>query len=409
MQKLNGKSAKTLKALVALTLCGAMLSGCGKTETSNQNNNSQADQTSAETTANETTLSEKNFIATSENVKLLGRTDLNEDILWLAHSASGVEFTFTGTTAEVTVVGDSMATGGSDGNYARFAVYVNDKRVLDEIVTTAEKTYEICSAEKETENTVRIIKLSESANSTIGIKNIKVNSIGNIAPTAKKDLTIEFIGDSITCGYGVDDENKSHHFSTATEDATRAYAYKTAQLLNADYSLVSYSGYGIISGYSGDGKKQTSQLVPTYYDKFGFSYGNYNGYNVADVEWDFTTLVPDVIVINLGTNDYSYCKADKEKMADFTENYTKFIEQVRKDNPKAYIVCTLGVMGANLFESIETAVADYVATSKDEKVSTLQLAAQDGKDGYAADWHPTEATHTKVATAVSDYIKTLIA
>lgn len=49
---------------------------------------------------------------------------------------------------------------------------------------------------------------------------------------------MEFIGDSITCGYGVDDPDKEHHFKTATEDVTKAYAYKTALALNADYSMV---------------------------------------------------------------------------------------------------------------------------------------------------------------------------
>ena len=73
---------------------------------------------------------------------------------------------------------------------------------------------------------------------------------------------IEFIGDSITAGYGVDDEVKEHGFSTATEDVTKTYAYKTAAALQADYSIVAYSGHGIISGYTGDGEKNTGLLIP---------------------------------------------------------------------------------------------------------------------------------------------------
>lgn len=66
--------------------------------------------------------------------------------------------------------------------------------------------------------------------------------------------------DSITCGYGVDDEDRSHQFSTKTEDATKAYAYKTAQLLNADYSLVSYSGHGVVLGYTTREKRQQRSI-----------------------------------------------------------------------------------------------------------------------------------------------------
>ena len=205
-----------------------------------------------------TELTEGEYPASENYVKMLGRTYMKEDILWLAQSASGIEFEFTGTSAEITIVGDNSISGDSK---ARFAVYVNGERVMDELVSNAEKTYTVFSSEESKENTVRLVKLSESANSTIGIKNIKAKSVGDIAPTAYKDYTIEFIGDSITCGYGVDVEDRNLHFSTATEDATKTYAYQTAQRLNADCSLVSYSGYGVISGYTS---------VTPFFEHYGF-------------------------------------------------------------------------------------------------------------------------------------------
>lgn len=77
---------------------------------------------------------------------------------------------------------------------------------------------------------------------------------------------MEFIGDSITCGYGVDDEVAEHQFKTATEDVTRAYAYKTARMLNADYSMFSASGYGIITGYTEGDVKLEDQRLPQFYE-----------------------------------------------------------------------------------------------------------------------------------------------
>jgi len=64
------------------------------------------------------------------------------------------------------------------------------------------------------------------------------------------------------------------------------YAYKTAEALDADYSMVSFSGYGIVSGYTGEGVKSAEQLVPMYYEKLGFSYGTYFGnetYRIVDL------------------------------------------------------------------------------------------------------------------------------
>ena len=97
-------------------------------------------------------------------------------------------------------------------------------------------------------------------------------------PLPEKELKLEFIGESITCGYGIDDEDENHHFQTATEDATRAYAYKTAMALDADYSLVSYSGHGIISGYTENGQRLETHKVPDVYEKLGKTYGSANGY-----------------------------------------------------------------------------------------------------------------------------------
>ena len=95
--------------------------------------------------------------------------------------------------------------------------------------------------------------LSENRYGGIGIKNIKVNSCNNlkiIEPTNKKDLSIEFIGDSMTCAYGVEGKDENEHFKTSTENFSKSYAYLASQILNVDYSSVSYSGYGIASGYS---------------------------------------------------------------------------------------------------------------------------------------------------------------
>ena len=171
-------------------------------------------------------------------------------------SASGVEFTFTGTKAEITIVGDNIATDSScDTSHARIAIYLNDNLVIDALVEEIEKNYTVLKSETEQEVTIRVVKLSESADSTVGIKQVTVTSNGIIQPTPDKRHRIEFIGDSITCGFGVAEEDPEGMYSTSSENATKAYAYKTAETLNADYSMVSFSGYGIISGYSSDVKR----------------------------------------------------------------------------------------------------------------------------------------------------------
>lgn len=388
---MNFKKATALFCAAVMTLSAAGCSGEAATKVSH---------TTAVTQGEESGV--KEYQPSSENVKPLGRAWYSEGELICAFSGTGCEFTAAGKSVKFTIKGDDAARSGNNDNAARFAVYVDGERVQDIMLDEKEKTVTAFEGETEKTATVSLVKLSETANSTFSIT--KIEAEGEIKPTEEKPLYIEFVGDSITCGYGVDDEDRNHHFSTSTEDCTKAYAYKTAQLLDADYSLVSISGYGIISGYtSNPDKKSSSQILPKYYDKIGFCYTS----DVSYTEWDFRRI-PDLIVINLGTNDDSYCKSDKDKQAEFTEAYTKFIKQIREKNPDSQILCVLGVMGGGLMKSVKTAVDNYTAETGDDKVTAMSLPQQNESDGIAADWHPTEKTHEKTAAKVAEKIKELL-
>lgn len=377
------------------------------TETEKESDAKPADTDTTAAEKEETSGSgEASYTPDASNVKLIGRTLTNDGVLWLAQSASGIEFTFKGTHASIDVKGDGSAFGSADSQ-ARFAVYINGERTLDEMVDNFEKNYEIFSSDSPEDVTVSVVKLSEAANSTFGISSINVTSENGIAPTPAKDLKIEFIGDSITCGYGVDDEDRDHHFSTKTEDATKTYAYKTAAALDADYSFVSYSGHGIVSGYTSTGDKAAEQLVPPVYEQFAKTYGSSAGLFDETTPWDFSAFVPDYIVINLGTNDISYV-TDKERREEFISGYDEFIKQVRNCNPDSHIVCALGTMGASLNSSVKKAMERYIEETGDTNVSYLSFAQQSDKDGLAADWHPTEKTHEKAAERLTEHISSLI-
>lgn len=355
--------------------------------------------------SNNMKLKTESYTLDETNSKIIGRTTIDSNALWLVQSASAAEFKVTAKSLSVTMIGDSSATGENTSN-ARFAVYVDGERVVDECMTTAEQTYEVFSYAEPKEVTVKIIKLSESAQSIIGIKSISVTDASSLTPTENKSIKIEFIGDSITCAYGVDDENRDHSFSTHTEDATKSYAYKTAELLDTDYSLVCYSGHGIISAYTGDGTVNTSGLVPGIYTQIGKTWSSVTP-DVNKLNWDFSDFQPDYVVLNLGTNDASYVQNNAEKGTAFQTEYIKFLKVIRENSPDAHIIGALGVMGADLYKYVEAAVSEYTQQTGDTNISTIKLKQIDSADGYAADWHPTEATHTKAAAQLAEYIKSL--
>lgn len=381
---------KKISAVCAVAIASLSLIGC--------NNNEGNTAMTQETT----------YTASEENVKALGRTYFDNDILYCALSGTGAEFSFTGTKCSVVIRGDSSSTNPSmKDNHARVGIYVDGERVVDDMINEAEKSYDVFECQEAKEVTVSIVKLSESPMSTIGIKEIKATGT-KIEPTPDKDMLIEFIGDSITCGYGIDDPDKDHHFVTATEDVTKAYAYLTAKALGADYSMVSFSGYGIISGYTTGDEKVSSQTVPQYYTKLGFCWGSTTPFNPSVVEWDFSKRQPDVIVLNLGTNDDSYTNGDAEKQTEYSEAYTEFLKLIREKNPDAKILCAFGIMTDRLFPSIQQAVDNYINETGDTNISTLKFDVQSAADGYSADWHPSVTTQQKAADKITEEIKSIL-
>ena len=349
------------------------------------------------------------FKATKENVKLLGRTFYDGETLWSCFSATGVAFNTDSSKVEITLCGDNKANGQPvEGNTSvcRVAVFVDGERNHNILMQNREEKITVYE-NKSGSHEIRIVKLSESLNSVFGIKNISVDDGKKISPVEEKKLKIEFVGDSITCGYGVDDENRNHHFSTQTEDATKTYAFKTASNLNADYSMVSCSGWGIISGYSGDGLIKDKQIMKMAYDKTGFTYTGFGkkSYMGQRLPWDFSTWQPDIVVINLGTNDSSYTKKDPAKCKAYEAGYVEFLKIIREKNPEALIVCTLGLMGADLFPNIQNAVNTYSSETGDEKITCVKLPQT---SAYAADWHPAEKGHSRGADVLTNALQKLI-
>ena len=340
------------------------------------------------------------YTAESDNIKPLGRTYYENGVRYFSHSGSGVEFICSGEYAEITLVNDS------EGNYLkghepRFAIYKDETLIIDSILTQAEETYYVALDGYDEDCVIKIIKLSEAQYSSIGVGNIAVFSKEKIKPTDEKDIKIEFIGDSITCGFGIDEPDANGYFSTATENFTKTYAYLTAQSLNADYSAVCFSGYGVYSGYTSNGRINSEDIVPNYYDKSCFLYGG------RDIEWDFSEYQCDVVVINLGTNDASYCANSYSGRQEFTRRYAEFISQVRQHNPNAHILCVLGDMNNSLYSCIEQAVSNYIDSSFDYNVSAMTLSFKMGENDIVINGHPGYMSNISAANELIAKIREL--
>lgn len=340
------------------------------------------------------------FRADDENVRYIGRGFSDDDgVYWLVQSGASAEFTITGRAASIDLRGDYYVVSNKE-NCPRYAIFVDGELFCDEQLSSKRTSVELFSGEESRTVTVKIMHLSEANQGAVGIDKITVDSDVPVpvAPTIGKKMRIEFIGDSITCAYGVEGKDQYEGFKVSTENFMKSYAYLTAEKLGAECSAVSYSGYGIVSGYSSSGNKQGEKIVPDNYENVGF--GSYKK------PWDFESNKNDVVVINLGTNDDTYVSKDFDSRSpEYTKGYAEFLEKVHRFNPDAYIICTLGTMGCTeLYPCIEQAVELFRAEIGWEKIMCYQSQTQSQDDGYGSDWHPSAKTHQNSAYVLADKI-----
>ncbi|OUM67915.1 carbohydrate esterase family 2 protein, partial [Piromyces sp. E2] len=338
------------------------------------------------------------FEPTKKNVKIIGRANYQDGYLWVGLTDAGIEYKINGKTTTINVTADTTAY--SEDMPARIIIYADDDVYLDTVITQKNTDFTV-DFKRPGKHVVRFIKVSEAERGSIRINEIKSDS-KKISPTAPAKLKMEFIGDSITCAYGVDGTGFGN-FSTRTQDGTKSYAFKTAQKFHADYSIVAYSGFSILSCVSFDGGRTPNSTVPPIYDRLGFSFApnefDDGTFELQSATWDQQQYIPDLVVINLGTNDNSYFQSiDPSKVPSETEAFIKayedFLSQIRDIYPKAKILCTLGMMGQEVFPQIEEAVSNYISKTGDKRVKTFKLSVQnEEKNGLGIDGHPSAQSH----------------
>jgi len=345
------------------------------------------------------------FAADEQYVKVNGRTLYKDGIRYLGYSCSGIEFYFTGSRVEASLWSNSPSM--DENHKAWIAVFVDDELVPSKRIKVdkEEGTYLLYEGDTVKKTKIRLVKYSEASAAKIGIKSIIIDSDIKPEPVKSKTRKIEFIGDSITCGYG-DEGSLEGVFTTAEENPWEAYAAKTARALDADFNLVSWSGIGIISSYTEEDVPNDSWLMPSLY-KYTDKAMDLTLGNKKPQLWDNKSFIPDCIVINLGTNDHSYVKNIAERAESFGRSYNAFVRQVHESNPSTKILCTLGVMGQDLCNQIEKQVA-LLSDDGLKDVYYLKFDIQDEKDGLGTYWHPSLATHAKMAVKLEQKIREIM-
>ncbi|OPJ64469.1 SGNH/GDSL hydrolase family protein [Clostridium oryzae] len=345
------------------------------------------------------------FRADEDKVRVLGRTTVLDGIRYIDYSCSGIEFEFIGTSVSVKLCTDKSK--WEETLKAWVAVFVDDESMPSKRIPldNDEDIYKLYESKESRKVKIRLMKMSEAAFAKVGIKEIVIEGETEAVPTKSKERRIEFIGDSITCGYGIEGVWNTDVFNTTQENPWKAYAAKSARYFNAEFNLVSWSGIGVISSWTEEDTPNTKEwLMPILY-KYTDGALDKSLEKTEYQVWDNHKFEPHLIVINLGTNDASYTKQVKERAEEFQEGYYEFLKQVRGCNPNSQIICALGVMGQELCPAVENAVERFRKAANDDRIHTLCFDVQLESDGIGADWHPSLKTQDKMFKKLIGKIK----
>lgn len=347
------------------------------------------------------------LLENEKKYRLGGRYTWQEETLYLAYSASYIEFCCEGTcivTAEL--ISDGIPEGKEFAAWA--AVFINDEEQPSRRfeLQKGRNTYTLYEAEQEGNVKIRLMKYSEAAFSSLGIKEIQIEGGAILIPPQKPEKLFQFIGDSITCGYGIEGKVDVDVFTTTQENPWNTYACRTARLLKADFELVSWSGNGVISHYVDENVNEQRHDKPWMQELYPYSDRELEerlGKSEAELTVWEGKHEPDVIVVHLGTNDGSYTRFVEERNALFVEEYVAFLKQIRQQHKTAPIICMLGVMRQELNDQVAKAVA-LTRQQGDGNVYFIDVPLARERDGLGTDYHPSMRTHEKMAELLAQYI-----
>lgn len=238
-------------------------------------------------------------------------------------------------------------------------------------------------------HTVEVYKRTETWQGILTLSSIGLATDGVLlAPPILPARKLLFIGDSVTCGAGVDNnptctETPSHPIS----DAYHSYGMEIGRRLDAQTHLVCYGGRGLDRDYRGLGIADNVMNAPQFLNL-----------SIASDEtgkrstWDFRSWIPDGIVVSLGTNDFNLQKTKPLDEESWVSDYVRFLKTVRTEYPHAAILATEGAIVTDPL--LRQYVQEAVARTGDPRIQWVQAAHYPGNGCNA---HPNAPQHLRMA------------
>ena len=203
-----------------------------------------------------------------------------------------------------------------------------------------------------------------------------------------------FIGDSHTCGYGTEGLSAEEQFTPQTENCDLAWGCIVARYFGAEYTLIAHSGQGIVRNW-GDEKEVSDCTMRERMRR------------TLDMEespaWDGSAYRPDIVVIKLGSNDFSTGIAPAEKP--FNDSYARAIDYLRSIWGQVPILCVAPSDNTIVLRYLEQLIAERQDANL--HFTAILPGVTNWDSDMGANYHPNHHGHRKLAMSVIPYIATI--
>lgn len=359
-----------------------------------------------------------------KRLKIIGRTNRETDPVTLFWTGSGIELCVKGSELWAEFV------SGYDSLEPWVSVFIDGAFVSRMMLPAGRQTVCIFRGMRaDVPRTVRILRDSQAmpGDDDCFVQISRLLFDGEFLDLAPRRYRVEFIGDSITSGEGLIGAVGDSQWLPMYHSVAGNYALLTADALNADFSILSQGGYGVLAGWDNDPRS----AMPLYYEQIcGVLHGEHNRALGAFGPYDFAHWQPDAVVINLGTNDSNAFRHeawtdpetggtyqlkpgpdggyDPEDTGKFQLAVAAFLETLRRRNPHAYLVWAYGMLDTPLWGPLAAAVNGYASGNGDERIKAVRLPCVT-KNGYGANGHPGRPCHKAAAETLTKTLSELLA
>ncbi len=331
----------------------------------------------------------------NKNIHYTGRIDFsNPEKPKISGAAAYFQLKFRGSWCDILLEDQNF-----ENNHNYIAVVIDGKYSKRIRVSKEKARYGIAENLEDTIHTLLVCKATESQTGYIEFKGILCDEI--LALDSRVERKIEFIGNSITCGMGVDTSEIPCRAEEWYDNHNAWYSYgpRAARKLNASWLLSSVSGIGMNRNWNSPGP-----TMPEVYDNTFLS-------NDSGPLWDYKTYIPDMVSVCLGHNDFSDGDGSYEReeldSASYVNDYIRFIEKIREQYPEAQICCLTSPMLSGdrsiRLANFLSAVINYMKEVKNDK--KICMFRFQGSYNSGCDYHPDMEEQKMIAKELLPFYK----